>query len=411
MTKVGTIPRIVFLALAVPMAAPAQVAVPDAANATQSIGVKSVGALHVVFREHPGSYWTIAPTVDLVREHMDRLGEPGPLFVRYIQPPGADGGQPFRIEVGYVTDQQRDVTHPFQYAQRVAEEVAFMRVPPALASPSRALPRLRAWALERGYSMRSTLTEIHPLSARGASARATVEVQLVVSEPHATPDTTLKDAGDAPKTPGPAVSAEAPEFATPDVPTPNSDAQDSGLLATLPPTAEKGAERATSGNPPAQPEPVVSQSTNIAELAGKGRYMRVAELVVPIGQELSPAESLWLGQILFRVGAAARGLDRYYPDRTEEVAKLAEALDRRYRQSESYARHNPLEQAVSVAEPHSDPDAKRRRAITRDLDRLLGRIAWQAGTAEDVQVALIEILVRVKNELAIDQNVAPPDQR
>lgn len=389
------------LLLPVASAAFADVAFADDATrspAEPAITVMSTDVRHEVYREHEGPYWSIAPTIALVRDYMIQLNERGPIFVRYMPTPSAARKQPHRIEVGFVTRGKLEVATPFQYSEHPAELVAGMRVSPDQASPSRALPRLRAWALSRGYEVTGILTEIHSLTVQPGGAREPVEVQLVITAAGQVAEIVAEpqdEAPDASREWVPAATSQSTSGQALLIQTRKADPPEVSVAS------ERPAPPSIEDVPPVQGTLTETQPATLAELAAEGRYDQVAELLIPNGQELQPAESLWLGQVLFRFGAAARGVVGYHPEQSSRVTDMVDALDGRYRGSTSYARHNPLKQTVSRVERGKDARAASRSAITRDLDRILGRIAWQTDSVEEIRAQLIGVLVRVHGELQV----------
>jgi len=117
---------------------------------------------------------------------------------------------------------------------------------------------------------------------------------------------------------------------------------------------------------------------------------------MPDDRPVPRAHQLWLGQVVFRIGAAAKGIARVYPGQETEVAAFSEAISRRYKKASVEFAMDPLRHAVVRVDSRNDPDAAVKNAIMHDLDSLLARIGQRSMDSEAVLVELKRIADGVK---------------
>jgi len=137
----------------------------------------------------------------------------------------------------------------------------------------------------------------------------------------------------------------------------------------------------------------------VKDLIAARRFDLIAEQRLPGPDAIPQTLRLWLGQLVFRIGAAAKGIKQIYPSDSREVTELGDAVTRRYKSVSAGFRLDPLAQAVVRVDPQTDPLAAEKRAIMRDIDALLGGIALRSVDVEETTRQLADIVQRTQNLL------------
>jgi hypothetical protein len=122
----------------------------------------------------------------------------------------------------------------------------------------------------------------------------------------------------------------------------------------------------------AAPVPPVSQ------LLLQRRFEDIAEQMLPPAEATPPSLQVWLGQVVYRLSAVAKGIKRVYPGEDKLIFALVDAINRRYAEVSAGSPIDPLEPPVVYVDSESDPLAAEKRAIMRQLDSLLGGIALRS---------------------------------
>jgi effector-binding domain-containing protein len=372
--------------LAISLAARAEEPAPS--TASPEIVLKQPDPALVVFLDHTGPYWTVGPLFRQVREVMLAHNEAGPLFARYATDPTTVAPESLRIRVGFVAKGEWAPEPPFKSAEYESEQVAAMVVEGSYGTTTRYYSVMREWLSAHGFEPVGPVIELYPPVARGASpGTQRTEIQMPVRrarvpEPPAAP--VVASAENEPQRFFDSWEAPGDEPGTQDTPT-----VDEGPTA---PGVEPGAVSAL-----AVREPIRS----VRELIAMSRYDRIAEQLIPVDRPTPAALQVWLGQVVFRVSAVAKGIEQTFPGGAPQVTALSEAIVRRYRQASESSTVNPLESAVVHVDMRSYPRSAQRRSIVRDLDNLLGQVAIKTVDADSALGRLEDILQRI-------QDLTPP---
>ncbi len=321
------------------------------------IALKRTEPARLVYLEHSGPYWSMGPLFTPVQEQMTARREKGPIVVRYSADPTAVSPKSLRTQVGFLASGDWEVEPPFKSEALDSVEVASAIVPGPSGTTTRHYSAIREWITQQGRKPLGPVMELYPASRSLKASDLRIEIQMALAEPE-TP------AVAPPSRIGPAVPRQ-PIAAAP--------------VAAQEPTATAPAE------------PILA----VKDLVEAGRYERVAEQLMPADRPMPATTQLWLGQLVFRIGAVAKGLQERHADRAAPVKAVADALMARYRLVSAGSAADPLAQAVVRVDSAGDPMATKKRAITRDLDRLLGRVATKAA---DPDAALTE-LTRITQEI------------
>lgn len=389
-----------------------------------AIAVKETAPVAVVFLEHHGPYWTVGPAFVRVRDYMLRHKQFGAMYVRYPQPPDRTGNEQ-SAEVGFIADGHHQPDAPFQKQRRPSELVAFLSVDGRSAVTRRDHARIRQWAEAHGHEPAGPITEVYLPAPRGKSGQTRTEIRVSLRRPSPVGGDVLPGHGVESTDPVPSASDEPRERPTRHEP--NAEAQQHSQAderVTTPTTGaatdlttevapsmpvDQGSAPAAAGPAPTgesgTPEPIQP----VAALMEAARLDRIAEQLMPSDRELSAAVRLWLGQVVFRIQAVAKGINEVYPGEGRIALDLADALRRRYRRVSVDLEQSPLDQAVVRVDVHGDPLATRKREIVANLDRLMGRIAFQTIDAEAATIALADIVQRVQDLFQKPGAAAPKD--
>ena len=387
-----------------------------------AIAVKETVPVAVVFIEHQGPYWTVGPAFVRVRDYMLRHKQFGAMYVRYPQPPDRTGSEQF-AEVGFIADGHHQPDAPFEEERRASELVAYLSVDGRSAVTRRDHARIRQWAEAHGHEPAGPITEVYLPAPRGKSGQTRTEIRISLRRPSPVGGDVLPGHSVESTDPGPSASDEARERPTRHEP--NAEARQrlqADERVTVPTTAaatdltievapplpvDQGSAPTAAGPAPTDESGTLEPIQSVAALIESARFDRIAEQLMPSNWKPSAAVRLWLGQVVFRIQAVAKGIDEVYPGEGRIALDLAGALRRRYRRVSVDLEQSPLDQAVVRVDVHGDPLATRRREIVADLDRLMGRIAFQAVNAEAATITGADIVQRVQ-DLSPKPGAAPP---
>jgi len=337
-----------------------------------AIKVVQSAPVTVVYLEHTGPYWTVRGRLREVLGYMRDHGLSGEVYVRYRSSPIGSQAARTTSEVGFVATGDHQPTSPFLAAKRGAEWVASMTVESTGSIAPHHYRELNDWITANGYVSLGPLVERYPQGfsdrADGRSAYRVV-LQMPIQPPVASGATVA-----APPVPQP------PEEPAPGEAVPSAAAE----RVVDEPAAPRAAEPVA-----ARPAGSVDEgSKTIAELLKLGQVDAIARRLMLEGVPIPSDADLWLGQIVFRISAAAKGIERTFPGEGSDVAALAAAIKERYRQASSGGSGKALEQVVVRVDSLAGPTAQQRRAVLQDLDRLLARIAARAVDAEGAEAAI-----------------------
>ncbi|MCH8251955.1 MAG: hypothetical protein IID36_05825 [Planctomycetes bacterium] len=148
------------------------------------------------------------------------------------------------------------------------------------------------------------------------------------------------------------------------------------------------------GNRSVDPVSDVSFETLIQEQ----RYEDAAIRLLPEDQLLGE-NRIWIGQVAFRIKALGKGAARKFGAEATPVVQMAEAVSMRHKLVTGAAYRDALANAIVRVDLHSGGAAAERRAITRDLDRLMRKIALRTVGAPETLDELSAILLRMERIL------------
>jgi effector-binding domain-containing protein len=311
-------------------------AVSNTAEVEPRITLRRNDPKRIVFLEHTGSYWSLGPLFTPVKEAMTKHRQTGPMFLRYSADPATTSPKLLRTQIGFFANGDCPVEPPFNSESLEGEDVAAAFVQGPYGTTTRYYSTVREWIERQGHEMTGPVIEIYAPDHGRKLRDVRVEIQVPVKLAVAAKPPATKPVADPPAV---GVSAEAPLPSLSVVPT--------------------------------EAEPVLP----IRELIEANRFERVAEQLMPGDRPMPAAFQLWFGQVVFRLGAIAKGLAQSHPAAAAPVTALSEALLARYRQVTAGSSADPLAQAVIRVDPATDSTAARKRAVMREVDTLLGRVA------------------------------------
>lgn len=318
------------------------------------IELVTTGAVRLVFLEHDGPYWAAGAKFADVREYMSLHDQSGSMFMLYHR---STRGKPLSL-IGFIAKRHHIPEPPFRAKTLAARRVLRLTVEGKAASPRRLLRTIDLWAADNGHSPSGEILEIYHLAPGAARRIERTEFQLPLAPlPIESPHDGEKLDDQAPEPESPSISHARPTATEPVVsPTPS-------ISVDLRPEAEPPKDRVID---------------SIPALVRAARYDRVAALVLPDARGIDRDEQIWIGQVIFRIKAAGRGLDRKYPKTDGVTTALAEALLKRYHILFKARPADLLSGATTPSADRTGHHAKERRAIMRQLDALLSRIAFAA---------------------------------
>jgi len=357
-----------------------------------TVQVEQTAPVTVVYLEHTGPYWTVRGRLREVLGYMRDHRLSGDVYVRYGSSPIGPQAAHAASEVGFVATGDHQPTPPFLAGQHGAEWVASMSLESAGSIAPHHYRELHDWIVANGQRPLGPVIELYPQGfGERADGRSGYRVVLRMPiEPPVTPRETVAGSPMETKSSEPSSAPpvpQTPEGRTPGAAVHSADAELALVEPTAPPTTEPIA---------AQPAGFVDDgSKTIVELLEEGHVDAIARRLMPDGVPIPNDADLWLGQIVFRVSAAANGIERTFPGEEGNVAALAADIKERYRQASTERAGRALEQVVVRVDSLAGRTSQQRRTILQDLDRLLARIAVRAVDADGALAALAAQLENV----------------
>lgn len=369
------------------------------------VEVKEAPASTVVYLEQVGAYWRLGPAFARVADYMQAHGQTGPahpMYARFCGHPLKATSAACVTEVGFVASPERkdhpddapEVEAPFQTARRAQQLVASIVVEGPVISTLRYYTPLLAWIDAHGYIPLGPITEVY-LSGVGANVRGQRQTEIQIS---------ISPRGGSPKpesTAGSELNSDHHPLSVQAMPATPVDPK-----GTQTPTPDSMAREVATSimpestvTPSVESEPVqpVQPVQPVHDLAAQGRWDRVAEQLMPDGFVVPTSQQVWFSQVVFRLGALERGIRHLYPDQEHAVVAFAQAVTERYDTVSKTFTLDPLAQTVVSIDPQGDPTAFKQRALLRELDALLGRVAVKAVGPEDALESLTDLIQRVQN--------------
>ncbi len=357
---------------------------------------------------------------------MGKHGLDGAMFIRYLDSATDSPTGSRRSRIGFMLDRDHQAESPFQIAQQRPEVVAYRVIEGRPVSMRRDYAVIQDWIEANGYTAAGPITEIYgTASPRKAIGPQRTEIQVTLDvvlppslareapsptesdESSSTGQTVLGEQGtgtqDAGQQGGPVdneaikavTSGESSVDETVDTRTaPTHDTPDVPTTAPTPaatPTGKDAEPVRTPSNP--EPTPTVPSVQPIRDLMAAGRFDQIANQIMPEDRSIPAALQVWFGQVVFRLGAAAKGIKQVYPGQEDVVTVTIDAINQRYKQVSLNFELDPLDQVVVNVDVRADPVAQQRRSIMRDLDTLLVRIAFRsvdAGAAIDEFTTVVQ---------------------
>ncbi|MCH7592071.1 MAG: hypothetical protein IH989_04735 [Planctomycetes bacterium] len=347
------------------------------APAEHPVELVTTRAVRLVFLEHDGPYWAAGAKFADVRDYMSLHDQSGSMFMLYPRSTRGLPRTPVSL-IGFIAERHHIPRPPFRAKTLAARRVVRLMVEGKAASPRRPLRTIDRWAAENGHSPSGEVLEIYHLAPDAARRIERTEFQLFLTVlPIESPSDTGKLDDQAPEPESPSVVHRRPAATKP----------------VVPPTPSISVELRSEAK--AREGRVID---SIPALVRAARYDRVAALVLPDARGIDRDEQIWIGQVIFRIKAAGRGLDRKYPKSDGATTALAEALAERYRKLFQARPADLLIGATAASAQSASPRGTERRAIMRQLDALLSRIAF-AAAPDTVADEVAEHLERARRVL------------
>ncbi len=337
-----------------------------------------------VFLVYRGPYWKAGTEFESVRSYLEEHGITGPMIARYSRNPMSPAETAPYVEIGSFVDEAHEPRPPFEKAWRNVQTAACMIIEDRAATTRRDYTAIAKWIDRRGYRAAGPVTEIyHHGASTGGAKRIRTEIHVALD-----------------------ISGSLSNIATPE-PSPESAKSPSqevrhGLDTRVSHPLKTGAtgldaaESSPEARSSAPTAPPLEPEVTLSELVDAGRFDEVAGRVVPLDRDLSGAMQIWLGQIVFRVGAIAKGVERVSPKDALPIRGIGDALRRRYRVASANLELNPLDHAVVHVDTRHDAHAAEKRAVMHRLDALMSRIALGTIEVEDVKTKTVDILRQIQ---------------
>jgi hypothetical protein len=149
-----------------------------------------------------------------------------------------------------------------------------------------------------------------------------------------------------------------------------------------------------------EPAAKVAHGVALRDLIDAGRFDDLAKQLLPDDPPMSDTNRAWLQQIVLRVSAIARGIQKQHPVEDDWLAPLSKALVQRNERAKSATRADAsVERSATRVLPASDAGAERRKAIIRRLELLMGRVGMGSIEPDNVRDELVVILQEAQDLL------------
>ena len=386
-----------------PQTGPSDTPVTDSA-----ITVKSTEAVRVAYLEHVGPYWAVGPLFRRVGRYMLEHDQSGLMFARYLNALADIPADAQRSEIGFVIQGDLLPEPPFKECRWNPGQVASMVVDRPSASTRRYHAKILAWLKANGHEPAGPITELYhsPSFMRPDAGNQRMEIQILLGTPMPpgdegpTPETLQSET--APPVAGPSLQRPVPREppvvpAKPDIATdrPGDPATARDIQRT---PADKAPEPPAAGGKE-MPSIAKARPPSIEDLVAGSQFDRVARLLMPEDSAIPEDRQTWLGQMVFLIGAAAKGVERKQPGEAEPVTALAEAIQSRYLEVSAQYEFRPIDQVVIRFDPSGDPLAAAKQAIMHELSSLLAEVSHQSVDAESALARLGRVLQKMHDLL------------
>jgi len=325
--------------------------------ASDAVRLKTLPAGRFVYLDLDRPYWEAGPVVNRVRDLMVAHTESGPIQLRFAGDPSAESQTPGRSKVGFVASGDWGVEAPFREMVLEAGEAAGLSLEGQLGTATQRLPAIRDWMQTQGLEPSGSVVEL--LASNDDPLKpAQSEIFLLVRGAEAVP-----------------------------VKPPISPPTDATVTPASPPRVDKDAQSDQDSAP------------RLSELWTRKDYAAIADRLISDAPGPMTESQIWLGQVVYRVGAIAKGLRMMYPDASADLTIFADTLMDRLKivapNAMSEARKRTV---VQVDATGGSLDSRRARAL-RGLDMLLGKTSSRS---IDPEAAAIEVgrLLEQLEELA-----------
>lgn len=380
------------------------------AETSPIVRVKRTEPVEVVYLEHVGPYWSLGPRFSQLREYLAEHDYAGPMYARFSSDPTGAAFGSVRSEIGFVSDERHKPAPPFKKSRRRAEFVAYMTLDsPANTTGSYAV--MREWISSHGYVALGPVTEVYPSPRDVAITHQRTEIQMPIRSASPAIEESKPVVQETPSEPARQASGRPPPGRPPllesDLPGPKDLGYPRGVSDTPSPVVEGLAQQTQTDESIADPREVPEAEqverpalTPVEDLVEAREFDRIAEQLLPDPRAIPHTWRLWLGQLVFRIGAASRGIRRLHPGDDREVTDFADAITRRYKVVSAGFQLDPLAQAVVKFGSQNDPDtAKEKEEIMREMDALLGEITLRSADPKQTVRRLTDIVQRTQDLL------------
>ena len=315
--------------------------------------------------------------------------------MRYHRRTADERAVPRTSQIGFMASGKHEPVSPFNAESIEGRRVARLFAAGKTPSPWRSLRLLDAWAADNHYEHGAEVMEVYHLGPRVDGDIERTEIHVPI---HRQPE--LAIAADLAK-PAPPSERTNPETEPDDAKadgsavggtntTPVSKTAKSMFVSPTVPDDSIGRESSL------QPAEEV-ESITVALAAGN--FVRVAELILPDKTLVDFDEQVWLGRVLLRIKAAATGIERKHPGDGKSLVDLAAALLLRYRSMFATTQEDLVASVMTTGVADTNGPGGEQRAIMRELDTLLGRIAFGAVGPQAALQEIVAVLVRLNTAL------------
>lgn len=392
----------------------------DAVPAGPVLSIRTIPAVTVVYFDHSGPYWSIGPRFAELRAYMIEHDQSGPMYARYLDHPDRASTGHLRTEVGFIVVGEHSPKSPYRVAHRGPELVATVLVESLYSSPARHFAENAERVRALGFEPVMPITEVFPALVTRGDDRIEVRFAVVPLDPNTRPAVVTTDrerSAESRRLPpqrshrhtGEPLSSARSDQPEP----PRAEPADRGSALNEQRLAESGKIAERTARPAAKPQAARRDRTDSPSVQGGGvdnaaapdppdeetgsieaDAIRLAEAVVPLSVKQDQRLMVWLGQVVYRVEAVARGIGRMQDKSEPRLQALQRALVQRYEDVTLGAAKKALASPTVIIEDRDDQTAALMRSVVGDLDRLLIEVGSRRLTGPEAFASVVGILER-----------------
>lgn len=371
---------------------------PPIAAPAQPFQLFDFGPRRFAYIEHTGPYWSLGTAIERVSQDAKAFDRSDFLIVRYVHDPALSTPGRLKTQIGFELSGIEEARPPYQSSFVPAALTATRTVDGPDGLSTRHFAALKVWALTQGLVPDGDLIALVTLSENGKStAIARSELFLPVCLPdsppapaQAQPEKTVENPADFGELLAAPRLDQPRRLVTKVIPLIEPDQGEVAQKEPGEPSALSDSETVVAEvTPPVSAPPVKARSDFVPIRAWieAGQFQEACSVL--LSDKADPQSHQWSDQFAARIIAVANGVHKQWPGEEGWLAELGATLT---------ARRNTLRREGAktaprlVVAPGDDSKTPERKALTRELDLLMGQIAYRTLSPVQVRERLLDLL-------------------